>query len=336
MEELIAKYLADELEAQERADFEKQLVEDEQLRDSLEESLKLWHEVIPVTEMSVDTERAWSVMPKATPSTRSIVSAERRPRYTFLKIAATLLIVLTAGYLLSDYGKQSINSLINGTVALNEFSTEVEMKEFQLPDGSTVKLNANSKVSYQNGFGTEHRNLTLIGGANFDVARDERIPFVINTEQSRVEVLGTSFDVNAYPGKDIELNVTEGQVKFSSSTAKNEGEILQAGERAILSDDGKKMQRGRVQNQNYAAWWTRKLVFESTSFEQVVKDLENTYWVKIDFSPALAGCPLSGTYEDESLESVITKIIATYPQSDIVRAKIKENHIKLEGKACAK
>lgn len=336
MEELMAKYLADELSELERSDFEKQLVEDEQLRDSFEDYLNLWHEVIPASEVSIDLEKAWSSMPVQIPVTSKVVSIERKPRYTFLKIAATLLIVLTAGYLLSDYGKQSIDSLINGTAALNEFSTGVEMKEVQLPDGSVVKLNANSTISYSDGFGTNHRNVSLNGGANFDVTRNEKIPFVISTDQSRVEVLGTSFDVNAYPGKDVELNVTEGQVKFSSATVKNEGEVLEAGERAILSDGGTKMQRGRVQNENFSAWWTRKLVFEEATLEQVVKDLENTYWTKIDINEELAGCRLSGTYEDESLESVITKIIASFPQSDINRTKIKENHIKLEGKACAK
>ena len=319
METLIAKYLSDEMSETERLDFEKQLVEDKSLRDALEQCLTLWHKTTTTTTSKIRKPSYVSI-----PAIKGTTVVKRSVSYTFLKIAATLLIILAAGYY-----------RISTSARLNKLVTGVETKEFQLRDGSVVKLNANSKITYDNDFGISHRNIKLTGGANFDVAKNQYLPFVISTGYSRIEVLGTSFDVHAYPGKTVELNVAKGQVKFSSATVKNKEKILKAGERAVLSERGTKMQSQKVKNQNYTAWWTRKLVFEETPFREVVKNLENTYWVKIDFSKALADCKLSAIYHNESLEAVIRKIVATYPQSAITMVKLKENHIKLEGKACA-
>ena len=322
METLIAKYLSDEMSETERLDFEKQLVEDKSLRDALEQCLILWHKTTTTTTSKIRKPSYVGI-----PAIKDTTVVKQSVSYAFLKIAATLLIILAAGYLLSDR--------IGTSAGLNELVTGVEMKEFQLRDGSVIKLNANSKITYDNDFGVSHRNIKLTGGANFDVAKNQYLPFVISTVHSRIEVLGTSFDVHAYPGKTVELNVAKGQVKFSSATVKNKEKILKAGERAVLSERGTKMQSQKVENQNYAAWWTRKLIFEEAPFREVVKNLENTYWVKIDFSKALADCKLSAIYHNESLEAIIRKIVATYPQSAITMVKLKENHIKLEGKACA-
>ncbi|MBO3699951.1 FecR family protein [Roseivirga sp. E12] len=334
MEELMAGYLANELSEEERAEFEKQLVESEELRIELEDYLNLWTEGSQSDDMSFDKSQAWNaVAQEIKPQTR-IVPIERRPKYTFLKIAATLLIVLTAGYFLSESGRNGVNDLI-GISSLTEVTTGSEMKEVVLPDGSTVKLNANSTLAYAKGFGESHRNITLSGGANFDVQRNESLPFVIEANNGQVEVLGTSFDVKAYDGKDIELNVTEGTVKFSSVNDELQPEIVNAGEMAMLSADGSDIKRGTVADQNYAAWWTRKLVFENASFEKVIKNLEETYWVEIDFSEELRNCQLTANYENQSLDEVLKLVQDTFVNSQLKVIRSKENQIKLEGKACA-
>lgn len=334
MEELMAKYLANELSEKKSTEFESQLVDNEELRCEFEDYLNLWHESEASDQVSFDAGKAWATMPIQKASKGRVIGMQRKPNYTFLKIAATILIVMTAGYFLSDSVKETFSSITN-TSSLSVVSTGAEMKEIELPDGSVIKLNGNSEISYEKGFGTEHRNISLTGGANFDVQRNEALPFIIKTETSQVEVLGTSFDFNAYPGKDIKLNVTEGEVKFSSTTVNSNGGLVKAGERAVLSEDGTEMEHGEMKGSNYAGWWTRKLVFENTPFTEAIKDLENTYWVTIDFDKALSNCPLTATYEDESLDSVLALLQATYVGNQLKVVRIKENQIKLEGKACA-
>lgn len=334
MEELMAKYLVNELSEKKRAAFESQLVDNEQVKNEFEDYLNLWHESATPDEVSFDAGQAWSAMPMRKAPKGRIVSLERKPHYTFLKIAATILIVMTAGYFLSDSVQETFSNITN-TSSLSVVSTGAEMKEFELPDGSVIKLNGNSELSYKKGFGTEHRNVTLTGGANFDVQRNETLPFIIKAEASQVEVLGTNFDVNAYPGKDIQLNVMEGEVQFSSIPVITNSDLVKAGERAVLSEDGTKMDHGKVESRNYAGWWTRKLVFENTSFPDAISDLENTYWVKIDFDKALSGCALTATIDNKSLDSALKILETTFIGNQLKVVRTKENQIKLEGKACA-
>jgi len=334
MEKLMAEYLANELSEKKRSEFEAQLVDDEQVRSEFEDYLNLWHESEQAGQASFDVDKAWAGMSVPKAPQQKVISIERKSNYTLLKIAATLLIVFTAGYFLSDTVQETLTNSITSN-SLTELTTGSETKEFQLPDGSAIKLNANSSLAYEKGFGDTHRNIKLVGGANFDVERNEALPFVISAETSEVEVLGTSFDVNAYPDKDIELNVTEGRVKFSSKADNDKSGLVKAGERAMLSQDGSAMEQGEMKGSNYAAWWTRKLVFEATSFEEVVKDLENTYWVDIEFSEALSGCRLTATYDNESFDNVLDLLAATYADNQLKVVRTKENQIKLEGKVCA-
>lgn len=333
MEELMAKYLANELSEKKSAEFEGQLVDNEELRNEFEDYLNLWHESAVSDEVSFDAGAAWATMPIEKAPKSRVIGMERKPSYTFLKIAATILIVMTAGYFLSDSVKETFSSITN-TSNLSNITTGAEMKEFELPDGSVIKLNGNSELSYKEGFGTEHRNITLSGAANFDVLRNEALPFIIKAEASQVEVLGTSFDVNAYPGNDIQLNVTEGEVKFSSIAINKNSGLVKAGERAVLSEDGTQLEQGKMENNNYAGWWTRKLVFENTTFSKAIKDLENTYWVKIDFDKALSNCSLTATFDNENLDSVLDILETTFTSNQLKAVRIKENQIKLEGKAC--
>ncbi|OEK07463.1 FecR family protein [Roseivirga misakiensis] len=334
MEKLMAKYLANELSEKKRSEFELQLVEDEQLRNEFEDYLNLWHDSDGADLQSFDADQAWKSMSISKAPLQKTVQLESKPKYTLLKIAATLLLLLAAGYFLSDTVKETFSN--ESTIkTLSEISTGAETKEFELPDGSSIRLNANSKLTYAQGFGDSHRSLILVGGANFDVERNESLPFIISAETSEVEVLGTSFDVNAYPGKDIQLNVTEGQVRFSSNTVKDQNGLVKAGERAQLSSDGTSLEQSQMTDSNYAAWWTRKLLFQETSFKEVVEALENTYWVDIEFSEALKGCKLTSTIDNEPMNTAFEIIKASLPESQINVVRTKENKIKLEGKACA-
>ncbi len=331
----MAKYLANELSEEERINFEGQLVDDETLQVELEQYLNVWAESSPDTAMSFDQAKAWKAVAKETKSPARIVPLERKPRYTLLKIAATLLIVLTAGYFLSETARDSVNGLV-GVSSLTEVATGAEMRDVSLPDGTIVKLNANSQLAYEKGFGEAHRDIILTGGANFDVARNESLPFIIEASNGKVEVLGTSFDVKAYPGKNVELNVAEGTVKFSSAEEEIEPEVLNAGEKAKLSTDGKSIEKDLVVNENYSAWWTRKLKFDETPIEEVVQTLEETYWVDIELSgESLKGCKLTSTYDNYSLDQVLKYIVDTYVGNQLKAVRTKENKIKLEGKPCA-
>jgi len=326
MEEIIAKYLADEMSQVERKEFEKELLSDEQLQEELQESTMAIELGSSKNDdnNSFDVESAWLKTSKRITIEKTITPVQ--PKYSFLKIAATLLIIAALGYLAIQQTEVFQNE------QFEVLSSDNTVKEFELPDGSQLILNANSEISFKDGFGEEHRTLTLIGGANFDVERNESLPFVIITNNSELEVLGTSFEVMAYDNFPVEVNVSSGTVRFKATKTKSEPVVLEAGYMARLSADGTQLQRGKIQNENYAAWWTRKLIFEGTPLNEAIKDLSKTYWVEFEVSENLQNCTLDMNVDGATLEQALDILQATYPSMTITTDK--ENHIKLDGKIC--
>ncbi len=323
MEDLIAKYLAGELDEKERTEFEQKLIQDEAFTAQVESHMlaMFLSEPLQTNAHAFDTVSAWQkVKSKTHPATN-------RKGYYPLKIAASFVLFATLGYVL-------LNTLTN--VEFNEIQashqTQQEIKEIILPDGSAAKLNRASTITFADGFGDTHRQVQLLGAANFDVVSNKDLPFQIHTANSKVSVLGTSFDLSAYPEEQVELNVTEGTVSFESTVAKISKQVVKAGERAALSKDGKRLIREKRKNKNYTAWWSKQLVFESSALKDVAKDLEKAYWVNIDVAEGIANCKLDAVITSKPLADVLTIIQANFPSLKVVQTK--ENQIKLDGKSC--
>jgi len=323
MEELMAKYLANELNTSERADFESQLIQNEQLRLDLE----AYANVLDITSTGnndiFDADSAWNKVNERTKETK--VVALEKSRFSFLKIAASLLVLSVAGYF-----------IYNSTKTTDSDGTELAsvthgVKEFTLPDGSLVKLNANAKLTLSKHFGDSNRNVILKGEANFDIVRNEDLPFVIEAGNSTVKVLGTSFNLATEADDGVELDVTEGLVEFSSSIT-GVKEHVAKGQSAKLDKAGKIIQKNEMKDANFSGWWTRKLEYDATPLSEVFKDLEDTYWVNIDYNEAIGACTLTTTFQGTSIEDVIKTIVATFTEVKLV--SLKENQIKLDGKPC--
>lgn len=358
MEELMARYLADELDEKERTDFESQLIQNEDFSLEFEAYMNAWALNEPKQTQSFDTASAWmSVSKQITGEGEPVMEVTRekitdanrksgknndaevitlnedtgrRNGFSFLKIAATLLILAVGGYF-------AINGVGSGTdqIGLMEHvSADTGMDEFQLPDGTSVKLNASSKLVYDKNFGIDNRNVTLLGEADFDVMRNESLPFIIKAGQSKVEVLGTSFDVAAYPGKEVKLVVTEGTVSFSSLKNESVKEILTKGQQAIIDIAGESIEVSEVVNDNFKSWWTREFEFVDAPLHEIFERLERTYWVEIDYPESMKDCRWTHyNNKDFTIQNVFELFQGSYSS---VSYEIKENKIKLEGTACAK
>lgn len=358
MEELMAKYLANELDEKERTDFESQLIQNEGFSLEFEAYMNAWALNEPQHTQSFDTAAAWMAVSEqitfesepvmevmnddvtdANGNSEKINDAEvitlngdrgRRNSFSFLKIAATLLILAVGGYF-------AVTGLNSGTIENNfmeHASADAGMEEFELPDGTVVKLNASSKLVYDKNFGIDNRNVTLMGEADFDVTRNENLPFIIKAGQSQVEVLGTSFDVAAYPGREVKLVVTEGTVSFSSLNKEGVKEILTKGQQAIIDIKGEYIEVSEVANDNFKSWWTREFKFEAAPLHEIFESLERTYWVEIDYPESIKDCLWT---HDNNKDFTIKDVFELFEGSfSSVKVDIKENKIKLEGTACDK
>ena len=223
-----------------------------------------------------DVDAAWSKFQTKMEDTPS--EAIVKPLFpNLLRIAAAVAVLVVAYVFIQPFGKSEAVALMNVQTADNE------QKSIVLEDGTTVVLNENSSFQYLETFsGSKERKVYLSGEAYFDVARDEQHPFVIESDFTKVQVLGTAFNVRAYSEEDFtEVEVVEGKVRFESKDGAME-EILTKKQRATLHKTGKITRKDKTSNAQ--AWRSNKLIFIDQSFGNILKDLERTYDVQIDDS----------------------------------------------------
>lgn len=184
-----------------------------------------------------------------------------------------------------------------------------EIKEQRLPDGTDVKLNANSNVSYSEKWSeSEDREVWLKGEAFFHVKKTpEKSRFIVHTDHFDVIVTGTQFNVvNRNGQSNVMLN--EGSVTIRSANGK---EIkMQPGE--FVEFNLNETQKRTVRNDSLLAWKDRRLVFENTPLNDVVVIIRNHYGVDIKLEDNRVGAKtISGMLPNDNLDVLLQAIDAT-------------------------
>ena len=144
-----------------------------------------------------------------------------------------------------------------------------------LSDGTRVWMNAESELVYPARFTGKQRSVTLKGEAYFEVARNTDNPFYVTIGDMEVKVLGTSFNVSAYPGEKRHTTLVEGNVAV---TWQQQEVSVQPGQQAI--EDEKGLQVKKVNVMNYIGWKERRFVYKEQNLSEVLKELERWYDVQ--------------------------------------------------------
>ncbi|WP_057940237.1 FecR family protein [Algoriphagus resistens] len=178
-----------------------------------------------------------------------------------------------------------------------------------LNDGTVIHLNSNSTISYPERFTDSLRFVILEKGeAFFDVAKEERRPFVVQVNEAKVAVLGTSFNVNNREGQ-LEVALVSGKVKVND----NQGNqvVLNPMEMIELEETGH-MSKKNFDLMQVTGWKDKYLVFTNDDFNSVVEKIESWYGVKVNATGINRGnWAYTGLYYDESLENVMEGIAQT-------------------------
>jgi len=179
------------------------------------------------------------------------------------------------------------------------------MVQLDLPDGSEVWLNHDSRVAYQDDFNSDTRTVTLTGEAFFEVKSDPQKPFIIETNNARIKVLGTSFNVRAYGGPNsTEVFVATGLVNFSNIKNK-EGINLKPGQTAATKNNTVLMLEP-VESQNVLAWKEKQLIFKRSSLNTVIKNLETYFRIDMEIrNEDISRCRFTGSFSEPTLEEII-------------------------------
>jgi len=228
----------------------------------------------------------------------------------YYRAAAVLMIPLIIGgiYMMVQ------NSTRNTTYA--EISAPQGSRvQFTLPDGSMGYLNGGSGLKYPVNFSVS-RNVSLSGEAYFEVSKDKRHPFTVQTKYADVQVFGTRFDVCAYEGdQEVFTTLEEGSVKVFNKTEKS-SVMLNPGEQNVISTSSGKMQNIQVKTNLYTSWKDEILRFDNSPFDEVVKKMERWYGVKINLDKSLKYSEnYTFTVRTESLKELLQLLSITTPMS---------------------
>jgi transmembrane sensor len=182
---------------------------------------------------------------------------------------------------------------------------------FNLPDGTTGMLNSGSHLSYSLPF-TNNRQVKLEGEAWLEVKRDENHPFEISTGNSTVKVLGTSFNMSAYPAENyVEVVLQQGKVEFLDNKGDEKVTMLPS-ERLVFKNGN--ISKSVTDPAKYNAWTEGKLVFRGDPVAEVARRIERWYNVKVELADLeLEKYSFRATFEDDKLEEVLRLLSMTSP-----------------------
>lgn len=172
--------------------------------------------------------------------------------------------------------------------------------ELTLSDGTKVWLNSGTRLEYPTSFGTERREVTLHGEGYFDVARNEKLPFVVHTRKYDVEVLGTVFNVVSYDDSDIpfETSLISGSVRISSGSKKTEPIVLKENQYAVEVADGS-LQMAPLSDFEQFSWKDGVLSLVDVTFSELIAEFGKYYDVTIELkNPALAEKRCTGKFRN--------------------------------------
>ena len=148
-----------------------------------------------------------------------------------------------------------------------------------LSDGTKVLLSANSRLEYTKTFSAERREVSLVGEARFSVAKDAHRPFIVRTEQIQTQVLGTVFDVKAYPQTIPDVTLYEGSVEVSLNGTSPKR--MQPGEQASINKEGKlKLEKA---SDTQGKWAEGEFAFDNQGLIEAMQEIGSWYNISVVF-----------------------------------------------------
>ena len=249
------------------------------------------------------------------------IKRERIFRKTqFLKIAASILFVIVVSFLGIEYLNFGIK---------HSFTTNKEIKNIVLPDGSTVILDAKTKVDIK--YFKNKREVNIISGkALFDVAKNPNKPFIVNANMIKVEVLGTNFEVKNEEDK-ISVDVISGKVKVEENKDNKFEElaILTSGKRISFDKENNKIILKDIDIKNIASWKDGILFFQDYSLKKSINEFRKYKDINIFIDNNIKKYMISGSFKIDEFDKFLFALSKIYS----LKIDRKDNHIYIYKKS---
>jgi transmembrane sensor len=337
-DELLARYLANTATAGEIEEVRNWLSRSPENEQELAAFETLWERsaALKTRKITADTDAAWKkvrlrmdvksgaepVNEAAEPAFHEEVPVKKLPvsktvPVKFWIAAAVSLTLMAFGWFV--FKTQFSNP------EMIQVATTNNTREATLPDGTKVFLNYNSRIRYPENFNEAKRSVALEGEAFFDVKRDVTHPFVIDANGTRVQVLGTSFNVKAYKKELVRVDVKTGKVMVSKADKKIE---VIKGESVEVKDD---TLRSLQADLNRMGYHTQVFDFNGANLGDIISSLKEGYHTDIRLANAgLARCRLTISFQKEPLDATLSVIAETLD----LRVRKEGKTYWLEGNSC--
>lgn len=253
----------------------------------------------------------------------------------WIAIAAAIVIITTSAiYFFSYKNLQHKQQVATIEASTNEMNTMPGTRsKTVLPDGTTVWLNSDSRITYNANFGETKREVVLTGEAFFDVVHNTEVPMVVHTKNVNIWVKGTAFNVRSYPGsKKVETSLIRGAVELTTDADPERKIVLKPNEKIVLDmpeadtitaavantpqpeKTFAKQNLYHIQQLNGSrynvipeiSWVENKLVFDNESFTDVISKMEKWYNMEIVLeNKELANKNFSGAFKKEDITTAL-------------------------------
>lgn len=221
------------------------------------------------------------------------------PVRTFAAVAAVVLLCLSvwAAYLYMQ------------PVSIQTVTTLAETRTILLPDGTSVTLNHYSSLSYPKQFKSDNREVELSGEAYFEVSKSKKHPFIVQTETIDVQVLGTHFNVDAYPDNpDVKTTLLTGSVAVSNKN-NSVHMVLKPNEVAIYNKVEQKLTRKVLENAgDEVSWRHGEFIFDDLPLQEIARELSNSFGTTIHIADStLRNYRVTARFRNgEDLETILS------------------------------
>jgi ferric-dicitrate binding protein FerR (iron transport regulator) len=347
---LISKFLQNQCSLSEIETLKKWIDEKPENLQYFKQIKNLWDSIEIINNSdNIDTELSWNkftelIEPRKKTPLELTTNKNTISLSMFLRVAALILVSFGLSWIIFYNYYQNVIQTADGMLELTV--PRGSKSVLKLADGTTIWLNSETIIKYPDKFSKKQRDVYIEGEAFFEVAKNKKWPFKVHTSDLDIIVLGTSFNVKAYPNEGtIETTLEEGSVLIEKKTKSGKKQFisLKPNQRVTLVKENGDLsysqqnlnKKENKQNETlqtdknakrrekfyldehtdtqlYVAWKNNQLIFKNERFESLAIKLERWYNVKIIIkNDKLKNYRFTGTFENETIEQAIAALQLT-------------------------
>lgn len=282
--ELMIRYLQDTCSPGEKERFETWLQESEENRKAFYETRLVWY------ASRIGHFRSEEQLDRAVGTFNRNVqhSLQQRRKKIYRQVAryaAVFIGILAIAWMFQVLNRSEKKAVIFLTAAVSATDSS---KLVELSDGTRVWLNNNSRIIYPQQFPDQDRTVTLEGEAYFDVTHDSAHPFIIQTASIQVKVLGTAFNLQAYPGEaQAEAVLIEGKIAVNDKQGQHLATIM-PGQLARFEKSNHQLTVQDVNPETYTSWRYGQITLNGADLETITRKLSELYQVNFSINPSIS------------------------------------------------